>query len=144
MSKSVELAEMQNWNRTNEVKLLDHGMGIYDRVSTTKDYTDRGVPSASIFTYYGKPIAVGSTIAKGLRTLSDPPENKERAFESMEISITTAIFMVILIAISAILLLCCCKAYLLCCKQRATSFRRREDEVSFVPRNFLALIALVH
>ena len=47
------------------------------------------------------------------------------------ISITTAIFMVILIAVSAILMLCCCKAYLLCFKRRRTLSRNCDDEVRF-------------
>jgi len=112
-----------------EVK-FDQEKASIPHVTTNVYDTERYyVPGAVEFAHKVKLDGIKVTSENALSMLSKSPESEANKFESMEISITTAIFMVILVAISAILLLCCCKAYLLCCKQRQAAFRRRDEEV---------------
>ena len=74
--------------------------------------------------------ATESTTARILRTSTIPAERHTSPYEGLEISVTTAVFTVVLITIAAFLLLCCCKAYLLiCCKRRNILSRRQSEEV---------------
>ena len=69
------------------------------------------------------------TNASNLKT-SDKPTSDANTNNKTEISITTAIFMVLLIAISTILMLCCCKAYLLCKRKRSSTDETHTNTVS--------------